>query len=92
MALNELTEYQPVFFNEHAPEDRFDRRKWLNDLQFPFTIMLYRYPHGNHLGTMNFAWKFSEFDHTLNQQTISQLNASQIYYLVVIIFKLFCFS
>ncbi len=41
-AFTELPEYQPIFLNEHAPEDRFDRRKWLDDLQFPFTLMLYR--------------------------------------------------
>ncbi len=79
-AFTELPEYQPIVLNEHAPEDRFDRRKWLDDLQFSFTLMLYRYPHGNHLGTMNFGWKFSEFDQTLNQRTISQLNASQKLY------------
>lgn len=81
-ALDDLPDYQPVFLNDYGPEDRFDRRKWLNDLQLSFIIMLYRYPHGNNLGTMNFAWKVSsEFDKPLNQQIINQLNNSQkLYY------------
>ena len=34
--------YQPVFLNEITPSDRLERR-WLANVQFPFTIMLYRY-------------------------------------------------
>ena len=40
------------------------------------------YPHGNNLGTMNFAWKVpDEVDQTLNHQTVAQLNKLQkVYY------------
>ena len=73
-ALDKLPDYEPVFLNDYAPEDHFDRRKWLNDFQLSFTLMLYRYPHGNHLGTMNFAWKVPiNFDQTINQLTINRL-------------------
>ena len=80
--LEEIPEYQPVFLNDFAPKDRYKRRKWLNELQLPLTVTIYMYPHGNNLGTMNFAWKVpDEVDQTLNQQTIAQLNKSQkVYY------------
>ena len=76
--INESPDYHPVFLNDFAPEDRFDRRKWINKLQLPVTIFMYRYPHGNNLGTLNFAWKVPiEIDPTQNQRTIAQLNNSQ---------------
>lgn len=76
--LDESADYHPVFLNSFAPDDRFDRRKWINKLQLPITIFMYRYPHGNNLGTLNFAWKVpSEVDLSVNQRTIAQLNESQ---------------
>ena len=70
--LQERPDYQPVFLNDLAPKDRYEQRKWL---------IFYRYPHGNNLGTMNFAWKVpDEVDQTLNHQTIAQLNKSQKLY------------
>ena len=77
----QLSSTMPVFLNDFAPKDRYERRKWLNNLQLSVTITLYRYPHGNHLGTINFAWKVpDEVDQTLNHQTIAQLNTSQKLY------------
>ena len=70
-----------MFLNDLAPKDRYERRKWINNLKLPVTLTLYRYPHGNNLGTMNFAWKVpDEVDQTLNHQTIAQLNKSQKLY------------
>ena len=68
--------------NDFAPEDRYERRNWLNNLQLPFRVQSYKYPHGNNLGTMNSAWKIpDEIDHTLNHQAIAHLNNSQkLYY------------
>lgn len=37
-ALDDLPDYQPVFLNDYGPEDRFDRRKWFNDLQLSCCI------------------------------------------------------
>ena len=77
-AIDKSPDYFPVFINDFAPEDRFIRRKWINMLQLPVKIFLYRYPHGNNLGTLSFAWKVpNEVDQTLNQRTIAQLNESQ---------------
>ena len=74
-ALDESPYYQHVFLNDFAPEDRFERRKWIGKLQLPVTIFMYRYPHGNNLGTLTFVWKVPhEIDHTQNQCTITQLN------------------
>ena len=35
--------YHPVLLNDIAPSDRLERRKWLEGIQLPFTIMIYRY-------------------------------------------------
>ena len=52
--------YQPIFFYDLAPWERYDRRKWLSGIQLPFPIMLYRFAYGNHLGTLCYAWKIPD--------------------------------
>lgn len=80
--MDKSSDYEPVFLNSFAPEDRYARRTWINKLQLPFSIFMYRYPHGNNLGTLNFAWKVpDEIDLTHNQHIIiAQLNNSQKLY------------
>lgn len=69
--------YHPVFINEIAPSDRLERRKWLANIQLPFTIMLYRYACGNHLGTLMYTWRIPEnlpVDETTVSRIFTQLN------------------
>lgn len=49
--------YEPLYVNDIAPCDRYDRRKWVNGMQVSFPIMLYKYAYGNHLGTLIYAWR-----------------------------------
>lgn len=70
--------YQPVDLGEFAPTDRFERRSWLNNLQLHFPVSIYRYQHGNALGTQNFVWRIpdnpEDRDETEQACTISKLN------------------
>ena len=52
--LADVEMYHPVFLNKIAPSDGLERR-WLANVQLPFTIMLYRYAYGNHLGTLTYG-------------------------------------
>lgn len=68
--------YAPVFVQDFAPKDRFERRQWLRDLVVPFDAMLYTYTHGNSFGSLNFIWQVeSEIDQTRNSQTLTQLSS-----------------
>ena len=52
--------YDPVDLGEFAPTDHFKRRSWLTNLKLHFPISVYRYQHGNALGTQNFAWRIPD--------------------------------
>ena len=50
--------YQPILLNEFAPDDRHARKNWLSQLQLGVSAMMYRFMHGNNLGTLVlFLWK-----------------------------------
>ena len=78
--LSSLPLYQPLFLNDIAPADRFDRRKWLSGLFFPFATMIYKYAYENNLGTLTYAWRIPEgesVDSTVISQICSQLCRKQ---------------
>ena len=52
-----LPVYKPICVSELAPTDRYVRRKWISSLSLSIPIMLYRYPYGNNLGTLIYAWR-----------------------------------
>ena len=77
--LSEKANYEPIFLNDIAPSDRYQRRHWLDKLDLPFRTMLYRCPYGNHLGVVSFIWKIpdDEIDQTTVSRLVSKLNESQ---------------
>ena len=81
--LADVEMYRPIFLNEITPSDQLERRKWLASVQLPFTIMLYRYAYGHHLGTLTYAWKIPE-GQPVNDTTVSrifaQLNGQHLHY------------
>ena len=81
-ALDSLDFYDPVFLNDYAPLDRYQRRHWLDKISCQFPIMVYRFAHGSSVGTMCFAWKINTdtVDQTAVSQTVSKLNSSQNVY------------
>ena len=64
--------YQPIFWNDLAPRECYDRRKWLSGIQLPFPIMLYRFAYGNHLGTLCYAWKIPD-DKSVDTAAVSRV-------------------
>lgn len=63
---------------------RYVRKHWLDKLQLEFPIQIYRFTHGNSLGTMTFIWQLpseSPEDPTLTAKAITTLSSQQ---------KLFC--
>lgn len=45
-----LHTYRPASLLDLEPEDRYERRQWLEKLSLPFPATLYSYHHGNSLG------------------------------------------
>lgn len=78
-----LPPYEPVFVNDYSPPDRYVRKHWLEKLVLEFPVKLYRFSHGNNVGTMIFIWRLpldSLEDHTSTAQAISILNKKQKQY------------
>lgn len=82
--LSTLELYHPLFLNDFSPSDRYVRKHWLNDLQLEFPVKMYRFCHGNSLGTMTFIWRLpsdiSSEDGTATAQAIATLNSQQLQY------------
>ena len=77
--------YEPIFVNEFAPSDLYERRKWVSGIKVSFPIMLYKYVYGNHLGTLNqiCAWKIPEnepVDNTITSLIFMQLSTKQLHF------------
>ena len=74
--------YCPIFLNELAPEDRHQRKNWIAGLKLEFPAMMYRFMHGNNLGTLTFVWKTSEGggEAAKNAKLVTELNQKQKLY------------
>ena len=81
-AIMALEYYDPVFLNDFAPENRYVRRHWINNLSLQFPVMLYKYVHGSHIGTLDFAWKTPEgaSDPAKTSQVTTKLTINQAKY------------
>ena len=44
------------FANDFSPDDRFQRKNWFANFKLAIPCMLYRFMHGNNLGTLSFVW------------------------------------
>ena len=49
------------------PGDRFECRRWLEDIQLPVPIMKWLYSIGNSLGNLTFVWRIPEDPNTRSQ-------------------------
>ena len=55
--IRETNAYEVVLLDEYLPQNKYERYNFIQNLQLDSTIMLYRYYHGNYLGTLNFIWR-----------------------------------
>ena len=68
--------YTPIFVQDFAPKDRFQRRRWLQNLKVPFNAMMYTYADRNSFGSLNFIWRVgNEVDQCQNSQVIVHLSS-----------------
>ena len=81
-ALEQKAMYCPIFLNEFAPDDRHQRRNWIAGLKLEFPAMMYRFMHGNKLGTLFFLWKTPKEggEATQNAKLVTGLNQCQKVY------------
>ena len=81
-SLEEKAMYCPMFVNEFAPKDRHQRRNWIAGLTLQCPAMMYRFMHGNNLGTLVFLWKIPAEggEATQNAKLVTELNQRQKVY------------
>ncbi|GBB99535.1 hypothetical protein RclHR1_03550015 [Rhizophagus clarus] len=70
--------YELHLLDNYLPQDKKARYEFINELQVNCTFTLYRYYHGNYLGTLNFIWKIpdliSEQDKSQEAQMLTLAN------------------
>jgi hypothetical protein len=70
--------YELHFLDNYLPQDKKVRYEFINELNIDCTFTLYRYYHGNYLGTLNFIWKIpdsiSEQDKNQEAQMLALAN------------------
>lgn len=79
----DLPLYEPLYVNDLAPPDRYQRRRWISGIKLSFPIMLYKYAYGNHIGTLIYAWKVPNdgpADSTTVSRIFCQLSGNQLFY------------
>ncbi len=52
--------YELHLVDNYLPQDKRIRYDFINELKVDCTFTLYRYYHGNYLGTLNFIWKIPD--------------------------------
>lgn len=60
--LKNVATYKAKDLIDFEPEDKTERRKWLDNLHLSFDISLFTYKYGNYLGNVNLVWKVNEED------------------------------
>ncbi|PKB96978.1 hypothetical protein RhiirA5_433923 [Rhizophagus irregularis] len=69
-----------VNLNQYVPNDPTNKHQFICNLQLSVPAGLYRYPHGNYLGTLNFIWRAPDTEETnecyetLKAQMITRIN------------------
>ena len=70
--------YELHLLDNYLPDDKKTRYDFINELKVDCTFALYRYYHGNYLGTLNFIWKIPdsvyEQDKSQEAQTLNLAN------------------
>ena len=51
-----MNDYEYIDLHDHCPDDRYKRRKFVQDLRLSKGIMLLRMAYGGCIGTLNFIW------------------------------------
>jgi len=54
--------YELISLDTYFPDNKRARYEFISNLEVNFAFTLYRYYHGNYLGTLNFIWKLPDFD------------------------------
>ena len=55
---------------DYSPEDRFERRRWVQNLKLPCIAMMYTNAHGNSFGSLSFIWRTGD---EVDQNQVSQV-------------------
>ena len=80
-AIETLDVYAPLPSDDIQQADRFERHRWLEDIQLPFPIMKWSYSMENRLGNLTFLWIIPEDPKTRSQSEdisiLRELEASQ---------------
>ena len=70
--LCDLPLYEPLYVNDLALANRYQRRRWIIGIKLSFPIMMYKYAYGNHLVTLIYAWNVPK-DGPVDSTTVSDI-------------------
>lgn len=77
--MQDKAEYVPICIDDLIPHDVF-QAAYLEGMELPFNITLYRYYSGNYIGTLNWIWKRPDtvelFDKTKESQALLKVHES----------------
>ena len=65
--------YELHLLDNYLPNDKRTRYDFINELKVDYTFTLYRYYHGNYLGTLNFIWKIPDSIHEQDKNQETQI-------------------
>uniref|UniRef100_A0A1X7VJH9 Uncharacterized protein n=1 Tax=Amphimedon queenslandica TaxID=400682 RepID=A0A1X7VJH9_AMPQE len=68
--------YEPLHLNNFTPDERFERRRWINNISLSVPFVLCSYQHGHYKGTEHFLWKISSSPAVRNDSSNAQVIAS----------------
>ncbi|PKC58120.1 hypothetical protein RhiirA1_541255, partial [Rhizophagus irregularis] len=77
--MQDKAEYDPICIDDLIPHNVF-QAAYLEEMELPFNITLYRYYSGNYIGTLNWIWKRPDtvelFDKTKESQSLLKAHKS----------------
>lgn len=72
-SLSQLQPFDPLFLYDIQPEDKFERRKWIENLTLPYPVKLYTHRFGNYHGNFHLVWKIEDDHATGDLEAISSI-------------------
>ena len=75
-ALEAKDVFEHVFMNNFAPEKPDDAHTYFTELCLPYKVQVYKFNHGNYLGTLYFIWRLpdGELNMTASRRAINSVD------------------
>lgn len=72
-SLSQLQPFDPLFLYDIQPEDKLERRKWIENLTLLYPVKLYTHRFGIYFRNVHFVWKIENDDATGDLEAVSSI-------------------